>query len=189
MQTALEAAVSTYVVVSEHGALESPVGCDPTAIAARLNELLGGFSGSDLNSATLQERQAFVLRFFGAENAPFAWFSLNHRGVPEVQEVAAYSRNDIVTYLASQPFRRIDLRLRRVGPMRWVPERGNLALGRGTLILFDVHDKETSERLGYGTGKGEYHCNTSSFMVLSLMVHNEPSPWLVGGAMNAGQEP
>lgn len=192
-----ESAVLPYVVVNDNEVTGVPEGCAPTQVARQLHELFRELSmpesGLGLVSAERPVRGRAALtdlvrRFFGGEDTPFAWFSLNDRGMDDIPTIEAHSRSDLVSNLIKQPFRRLDLELTRVGPMRWVPERGNVALG---LILFGAHEKETRERLGYGTGKGEYHCATSSFMVLSLMVHDELPPWAAGTPLSsvAGSAP
>src|SRR5690606_33566709 len=146
-----------------------------------LGDLLGrlSFSASRVDRMAPSVKKAynlsFVREFFGPENAPLAWFSLGGTG--------GLSRGEIAESLATRPFRHADFRLVQVGPMWWVEERANVALG---LIIFDVQHPRSGKRLGYGTGKGEYHCSTGSFEVLSLAIHSErPALWpaeLTGGA-------
>jgi hypothetical protein len=114
-----------------------------------------------------------VRRYFGADEAPFAWLTLNHQGVTGLPEIEARSRRELPSELNRLKLAGLRFELTHVGPMQWVPERNNLALG---LIRFDVREGGTHDRLGYGTGKGEYHCATGSFEMLSLMVHAELPP-------------
>jgi hypothetical protein len=180
---------STYILWGDHQVSAAPVDCTPRLVAITLEDLFAELSRSESQSSPIATGRPvpeqrgighLVQQFFGGDEAPFGWLTLHHRGVTGIPVVEVRSRWQLSSELNKLKMARLDLELTRIGPMRWVPQRGNLALG---LILFDVRERGTHKRLGYGTGKGEYHCATASFEVLSLMVHAELPPW-AGGAVS-----
>lgn len=134
--------------------------CDSTYVAARVEELLKVLTGFE---------PEFVEIFFGGDDAPFVWFTLNDLRNDGLPSVDAFTRDEVESYFASRPLDRVDFGLTEtkfVHSNTGIAERGNV----GFNISFQVHDSGSGERLAYGSGKGEYHCRTSSFMVVSLAI-------------------
>ena len=146
---------SGYVLA---GQLEgAPAECSASAIGAHASDLFAALAAGATDTGT---------RFFGRRpTAPFQWFSFSDRQMGLGFE-AVKSPDGLNEHFAKRHAAGNRWVLRGMEFNGWVPERS----GVGFLIFFEYHlpDGTGQELRHFAFGKGEFHCPSSTFVVMSL---------------------
>lgn len=146
----------------------APADCDRDLVGRRLAELFVAISTG---------RPGIAEEFLGlGSDAPFQWFSFTDRVPGRIDHFAAVAphvpnrRDDALTREQLDPH----LLQRHAAGDRfillgvdfngWVPERGTVSIAP---ILWEYY-RGADSTVYHGAGKAEYHCETSSFIVLAF---------------------
>ena len=117
--------------------------------------------------------------FSDGTTVPFHWFSFDDFDPENRRSFSTFTPDSVDAYLAS----------RHAAGERWVL-RGGKFIGymasRATVafspVMFDYYVPDSSKggsmRHGFGIGKGEYHCGSGLFAVMSLSASSDSTQWL-----------
>lgn len=131
----------------------APQGCGVQEVGQLLLDFAEAFRASDPEA---------VLTFFSSQ-APFAWYSApdSDPAVP----TAIYSTNDLPKYFERRRTQNEMLQFKKIKVNGWESQRG--------LVHFEFVVNRQADDLYNGTGldvtgKGAVHCQTKSFVVISI---------------------
>ena len=135
----------------------APAECSASAVGTRASDLFAALAAGATDIGT---------RYFGRRpTAPFQWFSFSDRQTGLAFE-AIESPDGLDEHFAKRHAAGNRWGLRGMEFNGWVAERSSV----GFLIFFEYHLPDASEQelRRYAFGKGEFHCPSSTFVVMSL---------------------
>jgi hypothetical protein len=150
-----------YTVSGE--AAGAPEDCSPEQVAARLDQLGQAISAKDIDQ---------VLIFF--DESPFQWYSIDEAPTSAAQGFTAYNLADLEAYFLERFAQDEEWALVELHVNDWESARKLVHFG-------PVHIRRTANDLppeldgseNLTDGKGAYHCNSGTFIVLSLVMVEE----------------
>ena len=146
------------------GAAEgAPEDCSAEQVAARLDQLGQAISVQDIDR---------VLTFF--DESPFQWYSIDETPTSEAQGFTAYNLADLEAYFLERFAQNEKWELVELHVNSWDSARKLVHFG-------PVHIRRTANDLSpdlgelenLTDGKGAYHCDSQTFIVLSLVMGEE----------------
>ncbi|MBN2502486.1 MAG: hypothetical protein JXB38_17010 [Anaerolineales bacterium] len=146
------------------GAAEgAPEDCRPEQVAARLDQLGQAISTQDIGR---------VLTFF--DESPFQWYSIDEAPTSTAQGFTAYNLADLEAYFLErfaqdEKWELVELYVNGWDSARKLVHFGPVHIRRTANDL--PLELEGSENLT--DGKGAYHCESQTFIVLSLVMEGE----------------
>jgi hypothetical protein len=158
--TTASASDSNYAehVLVSGDAEDAPVECRPTAVAQRLSSLFAAINQADPN---------IVPDFFGKQGQLFQWYSMTEFRTSDrdKRHFVAHNLDDLATYFTQRYTQHEHLQLQQVNVNSWDSARGLVHFG--PVVVLRAAD-DLPPGVHQTEGKGAFHCETLTFVVLSL---------------------